>query len=76
MIYAVDWNQYSGQHDPEEGKPYHAAKGWITGFLIEENDEHLVITHTCFDSGNVRYAVVIPKCTIIERHRIELMEIS
>jgi len=71
MVYAVDWNQYAEQHSPIGGD-YHAAKGWIVGFLIEETDDHLVIAHTSFDPGDVRYAVVIPKCTIIQRNAFEL----
>lgn len=71
MIYADDWNQYAGQHDPEDGKPYRTSKGWIAGFLIEEKEDHLVIAHAAFDFGDVRYAVVIPKCTIIERRDLK-----
>lgn len=74
MIYAVDWNQYSGQHKPSDGEPYCAAKGWVVGFLIEETDEHLVIAHTYFDMGDVRYALVILKRTIIQRNGFELKD--
>ena len=72
IVYADDWNQYSGQHDREERKPYRVARGWLTGFLIEEKDEHLAIAHTCFDCGDVRYVVVVPKCTIIERKDLKM----
>jgi hypothetical protein len=67
MVYAVDWHQYSGQHDPKSGEPYKAIKGWVAGFLLEETNDHIAITSTSFETGDVRYVVVIPKCAIIER---------
>lgn len=69
-VYAVDWNQYAGQHDPNEGEPYKPANGWVFGSLIEETETHLAIAHTVFDTGHVRYVVVLPKCTIIKRKNL------
>ena len=68
MVYAVDWHQYSGQHDPKSGEPYHAIKGWMVGFLLEETEDHLAIVHTAFETGDVRYVVAVPKCAVISRH--------
>lgn len=67
-VYAIDWNQYTGQHNPKEGEPYSQAKGWVIGGLVEETDEHLSIAGTIFDFGDVRNAVVVPKPCIIERY--------
>lgn len=67
MVYAVDWHQYNGQHDPKGSEPYRTMKGWMVGFLLEETEEHLAIVHTVFETGDVRYVVVVPKCTVIER---------
>jgi hypothetical protein len=72
MVYAVDWNQYEEQHKPSKDEPYRSAKSWIVGFLIEETEEHLVLAHTSFDFGDVRYALVIPKCSIIQRNEFKL----
>lgn len=75
LVYAVDWHQYHGQHDPKGGEPYKAIKGWIAGFLIEESPLHLVIALTSFDNGDVRDVLVIPKCSVIETHRLECIKL-
>jgi hypothetical protein len=67
LVHAVDWHQYNGQHDPKSGEPYRTIKGWMVGFLLEETEDHLAIVHTAFDTGDVRYVVVVPKCAVISQ---------
>lgn len=69
-VYAVDWHQYKGQHNPKDGEPYSAIKGWVSGSLIEETVNHLTIALTVFDTGDVRDVVVIPKCCVIHKGQI------
>ena len=69
-VYATDWNEYCNQHGYSPNHTYKLAKGWMVGFLLEENEEHLVLCHTIFGPYDVRYAVVVSKSSIIERRNI------
>lgn len=71
-VYAQDWNQYSEQHNPVPHSDYAPAIGWVIRVLVEETSNHITIASTIFDSGQVRNAVVVPKCCVI--HRITCMD--
>ena len=68
-VFAKDWNQYTSQRDYRSD--FDVSKGWVVGWVIQENDEKLVLAQDWFpDLKDVRDICVIPKETII--YQVEL----
>lgn len=74
LIYAVDWNQYGGQHNPRRGDPYRPERAWIVGLLLEECESHITIAFTVFENGDVRDVVCIPKVCVMAYEKLSIVE--
>jgi hypothetical protein len=68
-IQAVDWAMHHGQVAHDSG--FEVVRGWISGFLVEETDEHIALTQQWFNSGDVRQTISIPKVCILNESRFE-----
>ena len=69
LVYATDWNQYQGQHNPKH-ENYEPARAWLTGFLLEENPSHITLALTVFENGDVREVVCIPRSCILALEKL------
>lgn len=63
-IDCVDWGSYAEQHSRKE--PFTIVKAMVYGEVIAhtEDGEGIVVAPQCFRSGDVRYSLVVPFCTI------------
>jgi len=71
-VIAQDWALYDGSY--ELGHPFKVTLGEVVGFLVQEDDEKVVLSHHYFPrseaTDDVRRTTVIPKGMIIGEIKI------
>uniref|UniRef100_A0A6M3JRZ3 Uncharacterized protein n=1 Tax=viral metagenome TaxID=1070528 RepID=A0A6M3JRZ3_9ZZZZ len=64
VLYAHDWASY-GSEDVDENDDFSLMPAWITGLLINEDDEKIVLCPFYFhETGHTRNVMVISKHSI------------
>jgi len=67
-VHAFDWttddSQMSIKSAPERMT---ISDGWISGYLIHEDDKRIIIAQQIFDSNSCRACITISKATIMDR---------
>lgn len=71
-VLATDWCYY--EHTKSIHDKFTPIDGYIVGFVLEENDEKIVLAHQVFkENESVRHVTVVTKTSVVEiaRMRIE-----
>lgn len=71
ILSVTDWQISTNQYSESEAKKFPTATGLVVGWLLEENDEKIVIaSHQFLDEDGDEYRMVtaIPKSGILEKH--------
>lgn len=70
-VRAVDWAFTDDETDVRTHR-FDVVRAWLCGWLVDEDDERLVIAMQWFDDHVVRSTLAIPKACIVERVDKEL----
>lgn len=65
-IKAVDWGVHSEQVDCDYPASMPIVVGELVGFIVDENDERVVIAQQVFADGGMRALLSIPRVCIRE----------
>ncbi len=77
ILYARDWGMQLALMNEAELKKIKAPTAWMIGWLVEETEEYIKLSHEYFDDEEVldyRYTSIIPKETIMFRRIIPIKE--
>lgn len=71
VVMASDWCYYEQTKSIRDN--FTAIDGFIVGFILDEDDEKLVLAHQVFkENESVRHVTVITKSSIIERYNMKI----
>ena len=71
VVMASDWCYYEQTKSIRDN--FTAIDGFIVGFVLDEDDEKLVLAHQVFkENESVRHVTVITKTSIIERYNMKI----
>jgi hypothetical protein len=69
-ITAVDWAIYTEQMPVKS--EFKMIRGDIVGFLVQEDDDKIVLAMQWFQDGDIRPTLVVPKVCILTREDFTL----